>query len=759
MNLFIGPRFYLGLLVLMLSPALFTSRVLLPADILHGFVPWAGAFQAAGPPENPLISDVMEQFYPYHHFLRSEVSQGRFPLWNPYALCGTSFLAPAVTAALSPLAWVLIVLPVNLYFEWSALIKLLMAGSGIYFYCRGIGLGKLPSTVGGLIYLFAGYNVYYLCFPNTATSMLLGWGLLTLERFLQSRDRRWLAALGVIVGFGYLAGHVESGLLHHLAYLLYVLIRDRRRLLAVGAVSTLGFLLAAAMVLPFIDFMFESATFAQRSSPGRNPYFIPIQYAPGLLIPYFTGSPVRWPGGSLEGVAESFVYLGVLPFFLVCLSLSARKMSSATSPLLAVHAVSLAILFGLPGIFDLFTALPVLRQGNHMHVVQILQATGAVLAAIGLSAVKTLGIPGYGYRLALGAVLALLLPGVYTHLHQWRQGADFFFLWDRFPFPIYSAWTLASLVVAVVLTRTRRYGLVMLFLLTVNGLLFAARFNPVVKPEQTVNFEPSAIRMLGAAEPDRVVGLGPGTLLPNYPMRWRLREIRGYESLVGKRAHRFFATLSGDEADPHFFIREIDERKLAILNRAACRYIISPFPLELGGLEAIADDFPFVYRTGTDGRVHFAGNVLYVSSEEEAYRHILTEMDTSQVSLETYPRAVSEASGADIVVLKDVPGRLEVTARTGVDAWLIFRESCAKGWKASINGHPVPVVRADFLFQAVHVPAGIHRVHFKYSPDSFRYGLAISLLSALGLLLLFVYGNRFRVTPGKNNHASRQDSK
>ncbi len=35
-----------------------------------------------GPVQNPTISDVIEQIYPYYLFLREEIAAGRIPLWN-----------------------------------------------------------------------------------------------------------------------------------------------------------------------------------------------------------------------------------------------------------------------------------------------------------------------------------------------------------------------------------------------------------------------------------------------------------------------------------------------------------------------------------------------------------------------------------------------------------------------------------------------------------------------------------------------------
>jgi len=44
-------------------------------------------------PANPLAFDVAYQFVPWRHFAWESVRRGELPLWNPYSLAGTPFIA------------------------------------------------------------------------------------------------------------------------------------------------------------------------------------------------------------------------------------------------------------------------------------------------------------------------------------------------------------------------------------------------------------------------------------------------------------------------------------------------------------------------------------------------------------------------------------------------------------------------------------------------------------------------------------------
>ena len=55
-------------------------------------------------------------------------------------------------------------------------------------------------------------------------------------------------------------------------------------------------------------------------------------------------------------------------------------------------------------------------------------------------------------------------------------------------------------------------------------------------------------------------------------------------------------------------------------------------------------------------------------------------------------------------------------------------------WSATLDGRPVPILRADYAFQAVPVPAGRHALRLEYHNRWLGRGAAVSL-ATLGLLL------------------------
>jgi hypothetical protein len=118
---------------------------------------------------------------------------------------------------------------------------------------------------------------------------------------------------------------------------------------------------------------------------------------------------------------------------------------------------------------------------------------------------------------------------------------------------------------------------------------------------------------------------------------------------------------------------------------------------------------------------------------EEGETLDVTPSGASTISLEAY-----SANGI----------RLQVD--TPADAYLVLSEVWYPGWRATVDGAPAPLLRANYAFRAVRLEPGQHQVHMTFAPRSWRLGLAIS---GLTLLVLVGWGlmrgsTIFRKEPG-----------
>lgn len=73
-------------------------------------------------------------------------------------------------------------------------------------------------------------------------------------------------------------------------------------------------------------------------------------------------------------------------------------------------------------------------------------------------------------------------------------------------------------------------------------------------------------------------------------------------------------------------------------------------------------------------------------------------------------------------------------------AILILTDVYYPGWVALLDGHPVNLLRANYLMRAVEVPPGNHSVSFNYQPVTFLLGLSLAALTFLVGFVVTVVG-------------------
>lgn len=57
------------------------------------------------------------------------------------------------------------------------------------------------------------------------------------------------------------------------------------------------------------------------------------------------------------------------------------------------------------------------------------------------------------------------------------------------------------------------------------------------------------------------------------------------------------------------------------------------------------------------------------------------------------------------------------------------------GWKAYVDGKETPIMKANYVLRAIKIPAGQHKIEFKFDPPSFHTGNTIALITSL---LIFI---------------------
>ena len=127
-------------------------------------------------------------------------------------------------------------------------------------------------------------------------------------------------------------------------------------------------------------------------------------------------------------------------------------------------------------------------------------------------------------------------------------------------------------------------------------------------------------------------------------------------------------------------------------------------------------------------------------------RAILCPDDTGEVP-PSAPTGSADPT-ASVTPDRDAPEDASWTVKSARGGCLVTTDAYYPGWEATLDGHPIPIRRADLAFRAVSIPPGIHTVAYRYRPKSVIYGIQFSLVAfALSLLwLVWSFRSALKVT-------------
>jgi hypothetical protein len=101
---------------------------------------------------------------------------------------------------------------------------------------------------------------------------------------------------------------------------------------------------------------------------------------------------------------------------------------------------------------------------------------------------------------------------------------------------------------------------------------------------------------------------------------------------------------------------------------------------------------------------------------------------------------VRPAIDIPVTVREERPGRLQFDfpSPTSDSAYLVVAENWYPKWRATVDGRPAPVVRAQGSLMAVPVPAGARSVSLEFVADDVALGRRITIISLLAVAILAI---------------------
>lgn len=701
-------------------------------------------------------------------------------LWNAWQNCGQPAFGISSTGFLYPFNALYLLLPADVALRLVVLLNFAVAGLGAYAWGRTLSLSRAASLCCAFAFELNGATIHL----NTWGPQMGGawvWlpaAMACCERLLRAPSPRVAVGLGLTLTLPLLPGFPQTVFFAYQLIALRVLYelvtapaaRSWRTLGLVGLGLALAPLLAAVLLLPGIEMAALSVRGAPLSAaevePGgarglarmlgqmsaRLDLFNPIIIVPAVA------AGAWWCGRSTRRIGVFYLLAGVL-YLLLALG--------STTPLFELYrSLPLGSLFREPGRF--------------------MWMTGLCFAALtGLGAQALIEPAPAGWR-RLAAPLSALSALVGLVL-----------IMPRGLLPM--EWVLGLLVVVAgtaVARQPRAVGAATVAVplaLALGTILFRPAFSPApAEGETRAPWGPLALRNMTpkhlvdgaviAQHADQLRQLAAQltpqervhiahrqadyALMPKSAALFGLPATVDYEPQAGRRYAEYAILMRKGEplrSLTQFYLPALGAQRFQrrLLDLAAGRYLIAEASTDgpehyglppLVPLAAPVGALRLYENPSALPRARWVPRAEVVADPPALLQRLAAGRDDPRavLLLEEPPASgflgAPAAAGAvaTATFTRNDPEHLVLRVAAPTAGFLLLADQHFPGWTATVNGAPAPILRANYVFRAVEVPAGESVVTFDYRPARLRLGAAISGLTVAGLVAAGVWSRRRR---------------
>jgi hypothetical protein len=750
------PEVVVGLEVLLFFiPLVAGGRILFAGDLMYHWRPWNELYPYVRDTlgvYNPVISDPVNIGYPaYLDLVRNRASV--MLLWDTSAYAGT----PVQTIFWYPPLVLLFFLgvPAVVAPTLSMIVHALIAGLGFVRLARALRISAAGAALGATIYTWNSWMTTWLEYETIQrTFAWLPVAALLLLKAIRGGSTGSIIVAALPVALILSSGNLQFALYDLILLTAFALILAFRSPSIIGAGLRSGAVLLIGLALTTVFFMQQYHVLAGSTrGDAYVPTRLPLRQLTTLISPELFGNPVRGTSWGLMNYSEGTFYLGSAALVLPLLALFAlrRRWGWLTAFALFILAGTAA---SLP-LFDLIEAVPVvgsLAASRHLTMAIPLLA---LLAAYGADYIarpqRNLQFIRRAVVIAGGFSITLLCGALFTlNTSEWadvlsrfeRAGTLRSFLLSN---GLYVGSAAGTFAILLMLTRRHSVRLVGALIaiafaeLASVGWTYNTRIPPVLAyptlPElEFIRAVPRKARVLGAATREAGAVYPPKTL-----RAYGFETVNGFGSFVPSRFANYVRVLekAGSDFAPMLAvtIKNLDSPLLDAMNVV---YVVNDRH-EL----SVPEHFAPIYGNGVVEvlkneravpRAYFVPDVTSAATEVESLARLADPSWKPEETaiVEGWRSPARDFSVGTAQVVGYGPHSVTLATESVGEGFLVLTDSYDEGWRAYVDGRRTEIYRANSLFRGVAVPAGRHRVSFRYRPS---YLLTSGVLSA-GLLLL-----------------------
>lgn len=752
--------FFYALVVFFFWLPMTQDYVSLPVDFLKTLPPWTLTTRDHTA-LNEQMNDLVLQIVPWAHQVRESWKSLTPPLWNHFSGGGYPLLASAQPSALSPLRILGLPLSLGHAMTFEAAMKLLIALTFMFLWCRRRGYSELASATGGVAFGFSSFMAVYLHFPLNSTACFLPAVFYLIDLLAERVTFPRIAASAAVWTFMLFGGHPETvahTFLLALLYVLWMLVVERafpfraalRFLVTLGGAMALAGLLAAPFLVPFAEAMTKSKRFHELKATEGHGAELPFSDWPSailLLQPHFWGeNQQEWRepahAESISGFAGT---LGIVAWFAVLTNIVRTRRWRSREMFFCLAALgAVAVILSWPGVAETFHVIFGLAANARLRLLLVLLLSVQTAAAVDL------------LRTDRPAILAGVFASAALLLQAFAS-AYFPNDFSRDTAVIAMVPGLVVLMLATVAGSTARWRYVLTLALLVASIAelwkVSRDWNPVVSSRWLYPKTPmiEALEKLReaipATEPFRVNGTG-ATFFPNLSAMYGFEDVRAHDPMANGRYVGVLRHVTGYDSSNYFATWAEWEKTFS--DYMNVRYVLT---VPWGELPP---RYRLVYQ-GWDGRIFENPQVLprffpvrnvIIDFNDPSYYRRLRESDDwggtailDKLELENqrmyddfFTARPPDAPLATMKILDAAPTDYRMHVKAPRYSLVVSSIPWWPGWKVLRNGTRVEPIRVNGAFLGFAVPPGEVDVRVWYDPWTFRVGWILSLTTVAGLI-------------------------
>ncbi|GEM_PF-4424530 len=697
--------------------------------------------------------DVLDIHYPALIYQSRMIRKGLLPLWDPYLFCGYSYIGHVQAAVYHPVHFLLSLLgeisPVRV--QWLVILNILIGLFCTFILMRVLHIRYPFCVLGAILYVFSGQYLGH----TTHLGILEGISILPLAIAsivlgFRSGTPMWFLLSGAVLGIIAHAGHFQTAMYSAFILVVYILVdpmreedRDRPKVrwrftiaaLLIVFLSAAG--LSGIILVPTLESAIQSVRNSLSYSLASSESF-KLESLKTLLYPDWYGG-IRSPYTGPWDRTNQQLYITVAGIILLLTSifgpLNRRNcfcwlvvvggflfaLGNATP----IHGWVLRIIPGFDLVRTPAAFLPIVwlhvsilvaltaqrltpRDVRRQNGITLLLSTFTILAvAIGIAVrddapvLPPLVLPG-----VLILLTVIVLPLLCVRSSAYRSG-----LW---------AWGLCALVLTDIFLTYRDTDLVF------------GKGAPYEDLRET-NLHRTISDAYATGGLFRVHEWTSRTVILNNE-----GSIRNWYTTLGR--------ISGIHLNRLGMLIRQAEYNPQILDLLRVRFVLksprkeAPRVVSTAGIDGMQTGDPFrdlvmrsdvLYENLNAFPVAFHVRNWKVAQSVEAVRELIPATDLASTAiLESDPGLRTECSNGGEIELRSYGEHLvSLVSHSDTESLVVMTDTIHSGWRAQLDGRPVPILTADLALRAIPVPAGTHTIELKFNPQSYRLGGFITMLT------------------------------